>query len=828
MAEIEKIELKFVVNGVDTSIKNLGELETHLKQLKKDIKGVDVGSDAFNKMQAEISDASKKLKELNVVKPIQGVTLSLGEMRRELRELRNISFGNLTPEEVTNIKSRMAELTDEIGDFQAQVKQASSDRIPALMDGLQGLVSIAQLGTATFAMFGFENEKLEKTMVQLIGVSQALSSIQELQEKGTLKIAAATLKDTLAKIANAIAAKGQAMATEEATVATTALGKAMMANPYLVMAAAAAALVTGLIVLTSYLKEQGSIQKEINEANEAAAKDIGKQKQDLNSLLIIAKDHSKSLKDRQDAMNKINELSPEYLGNLTLETINTSSAAAAINLYTQEISKKAKAKALESILTEKYIKLEEQYASGAQIQHISDTKDEIAALERKLADLTTTTAVFTNVTSGAQSNLTDLIGTSQIGVPEGTKAVNYDGTPIEYKGGKWVAVVVTSPTTGGKTKAEKEKETNDILLDLEEKYFENSLQLLKNYSNEYITEQNKLNKEILDNRTSFEKQVDDELNKIEKDRIDEEQRRLITRNKYGLDEDTKTYEQELRLLEYYGKLYNWTEEEILKASQNLKEEYKKTGKEQIGSFLADSLGVSEGDAQQIIDKGVETAQMLYNSIKQIREQNMQEEMAELDALYQKKLKNAEGNEQQTNQIEKAYAIRKAKLEEEQRKKRKKQAIADAIINGAVGATAVWTMVPPNPVLSGILSAMIAVQTAAQVAVIASQKFAKGGVLKGKSHADGGILTPYGELEGGEGIINKKSMSNPSLAAIASYANVAGGGVPLTSNTPAAIIDYKLLAAELGAVINNKEVILVASKVTKQQETDAKVMARAKI
>ena len=38
----------------------------------------------------------------------------------------------------------MAELTDGIGDFQAQINTASQDRIPALMDGLQGLVAVAQ------------------------------------------------------------------------------------------------------------------------------------------------------------------------------------------------------------------------------------------------------------------------------------------------------------------------------------------------------------------------------------------------------------------------------------------------------------------------------------------------------------------------------------------------------------------------------------------------------------------------------------------------------------------------------------------------------------
>lgn len=45
--------------------------------------------------------------------------------------------------------------------------------------------------------------------------------------------------------------------------------------------------------------------------------------------------------------------------------------------------------------------------------------------------------------------------------------------------------------------------------------------------------------------------------------------------------------------------------------------------------------------------------------------------------------------------------------------------------------------------------------------------------QGPSHASGGVLI---EAEGGEGIINKHSMSNPLLRSIASAVNVAGGGV----------------------------------------------------
>ncbi len=415
------------------------------------------GLEANEKINAQISKNKETIKQYtneidkqrrnigNYQEAVDTANMSLGEMRRELRELRNMSFAGLSPEEIKQIRDRMAELTDAIGDFQAQINTAAADRIPALMSGLQGLIAVAQGVTGTLAMFGIETEKLDKAMVQLIGVSQALKTAQELQEKGTIKVMLATIKDTAAKTANAVAAKGQAMATEGATMATRALGRVMASNPYLMMAAAVATLVAGMAVLISRLKEAGSVQKEVNEAYKAAAKDIGAQKQELNSLLNVAKDHRRSLKERQEAMNKINELSPEYLGNLTLETINTNSAAAAINLYTQELSKKAKVRALESILQEKYIKLEEQIASGAKIERISKTEDEIAELERRIAKLTETTSVFTNVVAGAQSNFTDLIGTTVFGVPEGTTALNFDGTPIVFKNGKWVAADVPPP-----------------------------------------------------------------------------------------------------------------------------------------------------------------------------------------------------------------------------------------------------------------------------------------------------------------------------------------------------------------------------------------------
>lgn len=114
--------------------------------------------------------------------------------------------------------------------------------------------------------------------------------------------------------------------------------------------------------------------------------------------------------------------------------------------------------------------------------------------------------------------------------------------------------------------------------------------------------------------------------------------------------------------------------------------------------------------------------------------------------------------------------KKRKLEAAQFERNKKQQVAQALMNGALGITQAW--VKPGFPLAIALTALIAAQTVAQIAVINSQKpqFAKGGILPGPSHRDGGlpVINPktgqaVAEVEGGELILSKKFVqSNPAL------------------------------------------------------------------
>ena len=103
--------------------------------------------------------------------------------------------------------------------------------------------------------------------------------------------------------------------------------------------------------------------------------------------------------------------------------------------------------------------------------------------------------------------------------------------------------------------------------------------------------------------------------------------------------------------------------------------------------------------------------------------------------------------------------------------------------------------------ANIQGGIIIATGAAQAAKVAGVKFAKGGVLSGASHANGGIKTAFGELEGGEAVINKRSTS--MFAPILSSINQAGGGRKFAdggilgaSTSPSSVIDYDILAIKV--------------------------------
>jgi len=123
---------------------------------------------------------------------------------------------------------------------------------------------------------------------------------------------------------------------------------AVSANPYAIAAAALAGLIAVLYNLNSELSHAEKMQNNISEATENATKSVKSEQDEVNRLIAIAKDENLSKEARLRAIKKINEISPQYLGNLNLENINTQLAVKAVDAYSTALLKNAKAKAFQA------------------------------------------------------------------------------------------------------------------------------------------------------------------------------------------------------------------------------------------------------------------------------------------------------------------------------------------------------------------------------------------------------------------------------------------------------------------------------------------------
>jgi len=115
------------------------------------------------------------------------------------------------------------------------------------------------------------------------------------------------------------------------------LNMTTLANPYVAAATALAALVTALIVFSDKMDVAAKSQENINSIRETATKLTIEHKQKLEDLVKTANNETLTLKEREAALRKINQTSPEFLGHLTLAKLRTEEGRKAIEEYNRSI-----------------------------------------------------------------------------------------------------------------------------------------------------------------------------------------------------------------------------------------------------------------------------------------------------------------------------------------------------------------------------------------------------------------------------------------------------------------------------------------------------------
>ena len=304
-------------------------------------------------------------------------SLSLGELEKGFdamkERLKDVGRGS---QEFKELSTAMAASTAEIKNIELGFEGLGKEEIASQLGGMAGGIGDV---TASLVLMGGENETMQQ-MAASIEKAMAIS----MGFKGAIEAGSAGMKlyTNLVKTGK-LQTILYSTATKVAAIATRVFNAVLKANPIALLVTAFVAAGAALLVFARNTKEASREQEILSEIQEDVIKGMAKEQAEMESLVAIAKDETQTRHARNKAIQELNKISPEYLGNLTLETINTKEATAAIDAYTESLVAQARAKALQA-------KLEEAVAKQLELEsaNIKDAIGDLSVWETATGALT--------------------------------------------------------------------------------------------------------------------------------------------------------------------------------------------------------------------------------------------------------------------------------------------------------------------------------------------------------------------------------------------------------------------------------------------------------
>jgi hypothetical protein len=298
------------------------ELGTVVQFARERLNNLAPDSTEFQQLNQQVELASGFLEGLGNAADI--VNQRIVPLKTQLRQLREAMAqmemaGQADTAEFRAMAQQAGALQDQIGDTQSQIRALASDtkNLDAGVAAVQGLAGGFAAAQGAVALFGSENEELNKVLVKVNGAMAVLQGIQALantlNKDSALMVvlrANAERAATASSTALATSTTAEAAATAEATVATNGLTAALLANPITAVAVAIAAIVAALLIWGGSANETEEDLKSLND-------EIERQ----NYLISLNDDALKRAGDIQTAYAKLAGKSEKEIADIEKETL---------------------------------------------------------------------------------------------------------------------------------------------------------------------------------------------------------------------------------------------------------------------------------------------------------------------------------------------------------------------------------------------------------------------------------------------------------------------------------------------------------------------------
>lgn len=259
------------------------------------------------------------------------------------------------------------------------------------------IVVTAALAAVTgplLSAYGYILALIPKIVTQFAVLKTSIVGMRVAQLAATVQTLALSAAQNLSMAGTQLFAAAQMVLTGNIVGATQAMNvfkASMLATPWGAIAIAIAAVGAAYYLYSTRTKEltaaqvaQLKMQQLENKINEQASQIIVDQRAKLEGLLLTAKNKFVSDKERQNAIKEINALSPKYLGNITLEGIETEKTTKAVNAYNDALLKGAMARAAQTALDDVLKnQIKEEFESLKVKKQLAEAEKEFQKLQKE-------------------------------------------------------------------------------------------------------------------------------------------------------------------------------------------------------------------------------------------------------------------------------------------------------------------------------------------------------------------------------------------------------------------------------------------------------------
>jgi hypothetical protein len=753
-ASVEKEILK-VAGAIDTVGEEFENLNNTVDLAKKKLATMKEGSKEFKALQSEIKATEITMKSMgNSASSLKGELRAMkgeiGNMVNALNQMESAGLGGteqfrILEQQMLETRARAGELSDTIGDISDEISRSGSDTsgLDKTVGALQAVGGAFQAGIGITALFGSENEDLQKTLVKLNAVMAITSGAQQFFSE-------ALKKDSLLYPIVTAGQKAWTLAIGTSTGALRALRTALASIGI-------GLIIAGIVLLIKYFYEWGESltvlsekQKTLNQLSQDVASNVAKETQSLTGLLAILRDENTTREQKNEALRQIREQYPEYLGQLTLENLKTDEGNKLITKQIELLARREQVKKL----VEQIAELETKIKIKPDVDLSLLEKAEIFLFEgltseKKLGEtrnkvfeknIKKQTTALSEESEKRKALLNELLTaeTADALLREGEK----NGEKAGEKIGKGIKSGIDKEVVGAfdalNAKIQKAK---TLLEDLKTEQVlngkDNTIQIksliveLEHYEDVLKRIQNLgISLTPVDTET-----IDVKIGKVE---VVEE--KIIEDIKIGVDKAT---------------------DRITDLNVPIGIEIQEGTKDKIKKEIQNFFGFENGDTKEtkglkVLQATQELSQGVTNILNQANAIRTQNEIAELEKRKQLGLISEKKYQSELNKIRRKEAERQKKQAVFQALLAVPVAILNALSTG--GAKAI-----PQAIIAGVLAA-------AQLAIVVGTplpKFRKGGLIGGKLHTSGGTQI---EAERGEFIMKREAVKNHGLKFMESVNN----------------------------------------------------------